>query len=138
MSEPIEILLVEDNSEDAELTLRALRKNNLTNSIRHVTDGEQALEYLLQTSHRPKVVLLDLKLPKIHGLEVLQRLREKPATKSLPIVVLTSSQEDRDLARAYELGANSYVVKPVEFDAFVEAVSNLGIYWMLLNQAPES
>lgn len=139
----VEILLVEDNSADEELTLRALRRVNLVNNIDVVRDGAEALDYLFgegayrDRNGRPKVVLLDLKLPKVNGLEVLARIRADERTKRLPVVVLTSSREDRDLEEAYRLGVNSYVVKPVEFGAFGEAVSQLGLYWVLQNKAPE-
>ncbi|MEA2424036.1 MAG: hypothetical protein QOH13_446 [Thermoleophilaceae bacterium] len=143
-SREVDILLVEDNPSDAELCLRALRRNNIANSIDVVTDGEEALEYLTQTGRhaglsggpRPKVVLLDLKLPKIGGLEVLERVKADPAINGVPVVILTSSREDPDIARAYELGVNSYIVKPVEFDGFSEAVRQLGFYWLLLNESP--
>lgn len=134
----VEILLVEDNPLDAELTLRAFRKRNLANHLRHVTDGEQAIRFFLDSPERPnpKVVLLDIKLPKLSGLEVLKQLREHEKTRTVPVVILTSSAEDRDLERAYALGANSYIVKPVNFENFAEAVGQLGMYWALLNQAP--
>ncbi len=134
----VEILLVEDNPLDAELTLRAFRKRNLANHLRHVTDGEQAIRFFLDSPERPnpKVVLLDIKLPKLSGLEVLKLLRDHDKTRTVPVVILTSSAEDRDLERAYALGANSYIVKPVNFENFAEAVGQLGMYWALLNQAP--
>jgi CheY-like chemotaxis protein len=143
-SREVDILLVEDNPSDAELCLRALRRNNIANSIDVVTDGEEALEYLTQTGRhaglaggpRPKVVLLDLKLPKIGGLEVLERVKADPAINGIPVVILTSSREDPDIERAYSLGVNSYIVKPVEFDGFSEAVRQLGFYWLLLNESP--
>ena len=141
---PIEILLVEDNPNDEELTLYALKKNNVTNHIQVVRDGAEALEYLFCTgayAHRridntPKVILLDLKLPKVDGLEVLERIKTDERTRILPVVVLTSSQEERDIVESYQLGVNSYIVKPVDFEQFVEAVRQLGLYWMLLNQIP--
>ena len=144
MSAPLEILLVEDNPNDAELAIHALRKRNLANSLIHVEDGQAALDFLFGTgayegrdvNHLPKVVLLDLKLPKVDGIEVLRRLRADARTKLLPVVVLTSSREERDVIATYELGANSYIVKPVEFENFSEAVSNLGLYWLLLNEPP--
>ena len=144
MSTPLEILLVEDNPNDAELAIRALKKRNLANNLIHVEDGQAALDFLFGTgayegrdvSHLPKVVLLDLKLPKVGGIEVLRRLRAEPRTKLLPVVVLTSSREGRDVIETYELGANSFIVKPVDFENFSEAVSNLGMYWLLLNEPP--
>jgi two-component system, response regulator len=134
----VEILLVEDNPLDAELTIRAFRKRNLANHLHHVTDGEQAVTFFFDNPGRPnpRVVLLDIKLPKLSGLEVLQQLRERDQTKTVPVVMLTSSAEDRDLERAYALGANSYIVKPVNFENFAEAVGQLGMYWVLLNQSP--
>jgi two-component system response regulator len=137
------ILLVEDNADDEELTTRALRKANIANEIVVTRDGKEAIDYLFgqgayegrDLSSMPAVILLDLKLPKLSGLDVLQRVRADPRTKLVPIVVLTSSSEDEDMLKSYESGANSYVRKPVEFGAFVNAVSQLGIYWMLLNQA---
>ncbi len=142
--DPIEILLVEDNPADVELTVRALKKNNLTNMVKVVTDGVQALDYLFAVGAYagennyppPKVVFLDLKLPKVDGREVLRRMKADPKTKMIPVVVLTSSKEESDIAESYKLGVNSYVVKPLDFDKFVEAVSQLGLYWVLLNQAP--
>ena len=142
--QPIELLLVEDNLSDVELTLHALRKHRLANSISVVRDGAEALEFLFCTgayAHRaadnlPKVILLDLKLPKLSGLEVLQRIRADPRTHNIPTVVLTSSGEDRDIAEAYRLGVNSYIVKPVDFDQFMKAAQQLGLYWLLLNRPP--
>jgi len=138
-----EILLVEDNPFDAELTIRALKSRNLANSLIHVSDGQAALDYLFGigtdtgktscTHDTLKVVLLDLKLPKVDGLDVLRQIRANPHTKMLPVVVLTSSREERDIIKTYHLGANSYIVKPVNFDNFSEAVSNLGLYWCVLN-----
>jgi two-component system response regulator len=137
------ILLVEDNADDEELTTRALRKANIANEIVVTRDGKEAIDYLFgqgayegrDLSSMPAVILLDLKLPKLSGLDVLRRVRADPRTKLVPIVVLTSSSEDEDMLKSYEWGANSYVRKPVEFGAFVNAVSQLGIYWMLLNEA---
>jgi two-component system response regulator len=131
------ILLVEDNPDDVELTLRAFRKVNLANDMDVVTDGEEALKYL--TEHKdvlPVVVLLDLKLPKMDGLEVLRRMRAAESTRLLPVVIMTSSREESDLITSYRLGANSYIRKPVNFEQFVEAVHHLGIYWLLLNEPP--
>jgi two-component system, response regulator len=142
MVESIDILLVEDNPQDVELTIRALKKRNVANSVYVVGDGAEALDFMFSrgkyaaraSSPRPKVVLLDLKLPKLNGLEVLRELKEDERTRLVPVVMVTSSREDPDIRTAYELGANSYVVKPVEFDEFVEAMSNLGFYWLLINQ----
>jgi len=138
----IEILLVEDNEDDARLAIRALRKQNFDSKLLHLCDGVKALDFIFATGtfegrnilHTPKVVLLDLKMPKVNGLEVLERIKSDPRTKIVPVVILTSSSEDPDIRRAYELGANSYIVKPVEFDNFVKAISELGLYWMLLNK----
>ncbi len=136
------ILLVEDNPDDEALTLRALQKNNIRNEVIIVRDGEQALHYLFgegayagrDVTQMPQVVLLDLKLPKISGLEVLRRLRATERTRFLPVVILTTSNEDQDRLQGYSLGANSYVRKPVEFDKFIEAVRQLGLYWLILNE----
>lgn len=141
----VEILLVEDNENDAELTLRALKKRNLANRIRWVKDGAAALDYFfgpdpaaaLTVLQQPKLVLLDLKLPKVDGLEVLRRLKADERTKAIPVVVMTSSNQEPDIAQCYQLGANSYIVKPVEFDGFSETVAQLGMYWLLLNQPPK-
>jgi len=138
------ILLVEDNPDDIDLTLRAFRKHNLANQIDVARDGVEALEYILGSGEGPapppalQVVLLDLNLPKIDGLEVLRRLRADERTKFLPVVVLTSSNEEQDIAQSYRLGVNSYIRKPVEFDKFVETAGQLGLYWLLLNQYPYS
>ena len=145
MSAMLEILLVEDNPHDAELTIRALKNRNLANNLVHVEDGQAALDFLFSEGRyrnrvaalRPRVVMLDLKLPKVDGIEVLRRIRADERTRLLPVVVLSSSREDRDIAEAYKLGVNSYIVKPVDFESFSEAVSNLGLYWLLLNEAPE-
>jgi CheY-like chemotaxis protein len=128
------ILLVEDNPDDAELTTRALKKNNILNEVVIARDGAEALELLLEKRVDPQIVLLDLKLPKIDGLGVLKRIREDARTKLLPVVVLTSSKEDKDIVESYSLGANSYVQKPVEFSQFMEAVGRLGLYWLVLNE----
>ena len=142
---PIDILLVEDNPQDAELTTRALKKRNFANRLFVVEDGPEALDFIFcrglyaerDIAHPPKVILLDIKLPKLNGLEVLREIRADERTRLIPVVMVTSSREDPDIKTAYQLGANSYVVKPVEFDAFVEAMSQLGFYWLLVNQVPK-
>ncbi len=130
------ILLVEDNPDDIELTTRAFLKHNLVNKIDIARDGVEAIEYLKEKNDLPSVVLLDIKLPKVNGLEVLQFIRQNEATKLLPVVILTSSREERDLIESYKLGANSFVRKPVDFDEFMNAVKELGLYWLLLNENP--
>jgi len=140
----VEILLVEDNPNDVELTLRALQKQNLANKVFVVRDGAEALEFMFATgafvgrkvSNLPKVVLLDLKLPKVDGIEVLKRIKGDERTKHTPVVMLTSSQEERDVLDTYNLGVNSYIVKPVDFSNFVHAVAELGVYWGILNKVP--
>jgi two-component system response regulator len=139
------ILLVEDNPDDEVLTLRALKRNNIRNDVVIARDGAEALECLFGTGTRagsgpisPQVVLLDLKLPKVDGLEVLRRIRADPSMRRLPVVILTSSNEEQDIVEGYNLGANSYVRKPVDFSQFTEAVRNLGLYWLLLNEPPPS
>jgi len=140
----IEILLVEDNPSDEELTLRALKKYKLSNDIFVVRDGAEALDYIFgtgkyserDTNHHPRVILLDLKLPKVDGLEVLRRVKTDPKTKQIPVVVLTSSSEESDVVESYKLGANSYIIKPVDFKQFTESIRELGMYWLLLNEAP--
>jgi two-component system response regulator len=137
---PIDILLVEDNIHDAELAMRELRKHRLANNIVHVKDGEEALAFLFaaETSHSlPKLVLLDIKMPKVSGIEVLQEIKLHELTRMTPVVILTSSNEDPDIRRCYELGVNSYIVKPVNFERFTDAIRNLGLYWLLLNQLPQ-
>jgi CheY-like chemotaxis protein len=142
----VEILLVEDNPQDLELALRALRKANLTNRIQIARDGAEALAFVFcegahaarKIEDAPKVILLDLKLPKIDGMEVLQRIKSDPRTKSIPVVVLTSSKEQKDIVDSYKLGVNSYIVKPVNFERFAAAVQELGMYWLLLNQPPNA
>ena len=141
----VEILIVEDTPEDVELALRALRKANLTNKIQIVRDGAEAMEFIFAEGKHsgrkiedvPKVVLLDLKLPKIDGMEVLRRIKSDPRTKTIPVVVLTSSKEQKDVVESYQLGVNSYIVKPVNFERFAAAVQDLGMYWLLLNQPPK-
>ena len=140
----IEILLVEDSPYDAELTIRELTRRNLANKLVHLKDGAEALEFIFgtgayagrDTTQHPKVVLLDLKLPKVDGLEVLRAIKTNPQTKCIPVVVMTSSQEQQDIVESYQLGVNSYIVKPVDFDNFSAAVAELGCYWLLLNQFP--
>ena len=141
----VEILLVEDNPQDLELTQRALAKAHLTNHIHVARDGAEALEFVFcegayagrKLENTPKVILLDLKLPKVDGLEVLKRLKDNERTKGIPVVMLTSSREQSDLVESYRLGVNSYIVKPVNFESFAQAVQNLGMYWLLLNQSPK-
>jgi CheY-like chemotaxis protein len=132
----LDILLVEDNPNDAELTQRALRKTDIGARLLIARDGAEAIERVLTDGLRPRVIFLDLKLPKIDGMEVLRRIRADERTKEIPVVVLTSSQEERDITESYKLGVNSYVVKPVEFDKFYKTVSDLGTYWLVLNKTP--
>jgi CheY-like chemotaxis protein len=142
----VEILLVEDNQDDLDMTLRALRKANLTNHIQTVRDGAEALEFIFcqgafagrKFENPPKVILLDLKLPKVDGMEVLKRIKSDERTKTIPVVILTSSKEQRDVIESYNLGVNSYIVKPVNFEQFAAAVQELGMYWMLHNQPPKT
>lgn len=140
----IEILLVEDNMDDARLTLRALDKKHLANTVFHVKDGEEALDFIFMRgeyencSHRcnPKVIFLDLKLPKVSGLEVLAEIKKNDSTKNIPVVVLTSSKEEKDIYESYNLGVNSYIVKPVDFENFMNSIMDLGMYWLILNEPP--
>lgn len=140
----VEVLLVEDNPRDAELTIRAFKKHNLANKLFHVEDGVDALDFLFargkfegrDINEAPKVVLLDLKLPRINGLEVLHAIRADKRTQSVPVVIVTSSAEDPDIEMAYQLGANSYVIKPVQFDSFMDAMTKLGVYWLIVNHPP--
>jgi two-component system response regulator len=144
MLNQVEVLLVEDNIHDAEMTIRALRKVNLSNNLVHVKDGEEALDFIFargkftgrETGQLPKVILLDIKMPKVDGIEVLRQLKSKDTSKTIPIVIMTSSKEEQDVIRSYQLGVNSYVVKPVDFEGFAKAVSELGLYWLLTNQPP--
>jgi two-component system response regulator len=144
MSAPVEILLVEDNPSDVELTLHVFNRNNITNRVQVVNDGKEALEYIFCTDRyadrniedNPKVILLDLKLPLVDGKDVLRKIREDPRTRKIPVVVLTSSREDRDVVDSYALGVNSYIVKPVDFKQFNQTVRDIGHYWVLLNQPP--
>lgn len=141
----IEILFAEDSIDDAMLTIRALKKGGLSNSIHHVKDGAEALDFMYgngvyaarDTNCHPKVILLDLKMPKVSGMEVLKKVKSDPNLKSIPVVILTSSKEDPDIKLCYELGANSYIVKPVESDNFFQTIKELGLYWMILNQPPQ-
>jgi two-component system response regulator len=143
--EQVEILLAEDNPEDAEMTIRALRRNNLANQLHWVKDGAEALDYLFgtgeyagrDTSRPPRLVLLDIKMPKVDGIEVLRRLKQDDATRRIPVVVMTSSNEERDVFESYRLGVNSYIVKPVQFDAFRETVARIGMYWVLTNRTAQ-
>ena len=141
----VDLLLVEDNMYDAELALRELKRNNLANSLFHVKDGEEALEFIFGTGryaetrnieNAPKLILLDIQMPKVNGIEVLQTIKAHNLLKVIPVVILTSSKEDPDIKACYELGANSYIVKPVNFEGFAESIKNLGFYWLLLNQPP--
>lgn len=141
----VEILLIEDNEHDAEMTIRALKKNRITNGVVHLADGAQALDFLFGTggftgrniNEKPKVILLDLKMPKVDGIEVLQQIKSNELTKKIPVVVLTSSKENPDIEKCYALGANSYLVKPVDFSGFMEAISHSGLYWVMLNHPPQ-
>ncbi|MCG9792105.1 response regulator [Flavobacterium algicola] len=140
----VDILLVEDNPDDAGLVIRALKKSNLTNKLLHVHDGEQALDFIFckgnyasrNIEDKPKLILLDLKMPKVGGIEVLRAIKEDKRTVAIPVVIMTSSSEERDIVESYEYGTNSYIVKPVDFENFSKAVVELGFYWLLLNQAP--
>ena len=144
MINQVEVLLVEDNMHDAEMTIRSLKKVNLANNLVHVRDGEEALDFIFaqgkfagrDIGNGPKVVLLDIKMPKVDGIEVLRQLKSNDATKTIPVVIMTSSKEEQDIIRSYKLGVNSYVVKPVDFEGFAKAVSQLGLYWLLTNEPP--
>lgn len=141
---PIEILLIEDNPHEAELAIRSLKKNNLANTLKHIDDGAEALDFIFangvyadrEFSPNPKLIILDLKLPKVDGLEILRQIKNDPKTQSIPVAILTSSQEEKDVIESYKLGVNSYIVKPVNFESFSKAVADLGLYWMILNQSP--
>jgi two-component system, response regulator len=141
---PVDILLVEDNMNDAELAIREFKKYNMANNLVHVTDGEEALAFIFATGkysgrsigHPPKLILLDIQMPKINGIEVLEKVKSDSRTKVIPVVILTSSKENPDVKKCYALGANSYIVKPVNFEGFAQAIKNLGFYWLLLNQSP--
>lgn len=138
----IEIILVEDSMDDAALTIRALKKQNLANKLVHIKDGQEALDFIFSENstvfeNKPRVILLDLKMPKVGGMEVLQRIKSDERTKTIPVVILTSSAEDPDIKTSYELGANSYIVKPVDFDNFSRTVIELGMFWMVLNRPPQ-
>ena len=141
----VEILIAEDNESDAELTIRELKKHNMANNLLHVKDGEEALDFFGNTGqfagkrtvfNLPKLILLDIQMPKVNGIEVLEKIKSDPVTKSIPVVILTSSKENPDIQKCYALGANSYIVKPVNFVKFAEAIQNLSVYWLLLNQPP--
>jgi CheY-like chemotaxis protein len=143
-AESVDILFVEDNFNDAELAIRELRKHHMANNLVHIEDGEEALEFIFGTGKfkgrnitlAPKLILLDIQMPKVNGIEVLQKIKSDPRTRTIPVVMLTSSKEDPDIQKSYALGANSYIVKPVDFKGFSDAIRNLGFYWLLLNQPP--
>ncbi len=145
-NEKVEILLVEDNPHDAEMTIRALKKANLANKLIHVKDGAEALDFIFakgafadrEIENKPKVILLDIKMPKVDGIEVLRQIKLNDTTKAIPVVIMTSSKEEQDVITSYNLGVNSYVVKPVDFEGFAKAVSELGFYWLITNQASEN
>lgn len=136
----VDILLVEDNPDDAGLTIRALKKNQLANNLVHLRDGEEALNFLFHNTANPvpKLILLDLKMPKVDGIDVLRKIKADPDKKMIPVVVLTSSKEERDIIDSYKLGVNAYIVKPVDFEKFMHAVTDLGLFWLVLNQSPRS
>lgn len=142
----MEILFIEDNHHEAELTLRSLKKHNLANTVKHIDDGAEALDFIFckgvysdrEISQCPKLIILDLKLPKVDGLEILRQLKSDERTKMIPVVVLTSSKEEKDVVESYRLGVNSYIVKPVNFETFTTAVADLGLYWIILNHLPNS
>jgi two-component system response regulator len=142
----VDIVLIEDNPFEAELAIRSLKKYNFANNLLHIDDGAEALDFIYgrgkyvgeDLSRKPKLILLDIKLPKIDGIEILRQLKANEKTRTIPVVMLTSSQENQDIKKCYELGANSYIVKPVDFDSFAKAVAELGMYWMLLNNPPDT
>lgn len=144
MNKQVDILLVEDNASDAELTIRAFKKVNLSNKLVHVKNGAEALDFVFarnafsdrSPNDLPRLILLDIKMPKVDGIEVLKEIKGNEITKTIPVVIMTSSKEEQDIIRSYKLGVNSYVVKPVEFENFAKAVTELGLYWLLMNQAP--
>lgn len=146
MDKIIEILLVEDNKNDAELALRSLKQNNVSNNIVWVKDGAEAVNFLFgkgdyadrNVNNKPKIILLDLKLPKIDGIEVLQKIRSDDLTRKLPVVMLTSSKEEKDIVKSYDLGVNSYIVKPLDFNDFAKAIGDIGLYWVVMNQSPRN
>lgn len=135
----VEILLVEDNPDDAGLAIHALKKLNLTSNLLHLHDGEEALDYLFsnELASMPKVILLDLKMPKVDGIEVLRKLKADERRKTIPVVVFTSSKEERDVLETYRLGVNAYIVKPVDYEKFVKAIADIGLFWLVMNQAPK-
>jgi two-component system, response regulator len=141
----VDVLLIEDNPDDARLVIRELKRNNMGNNLIHLPDGAEALDFIFvrgkfsgrEIGDKPKLILLDLKMPKVDGLQVLRAIKEDPRTKFIPVVVMTSSQEEKDIVESYSLGVNAYVVKPVEFDAFSKAVTQLGLFWILVNQVPK-
>lgn len=138
MQQQVDILLVEDNPDDAGLTIRALKKHNLANKLLHLEDGQEALDFLFSDKNEmPRLVLLDLKMPRVDGIDVLRRLKNDERRKVIPVVVLTSSKEEKDIVESYQLGVNAYIVKPVDFDQFAKAVADLGLFWMVLNQPPK-
>ena len=142
----VDILFIEDNHHEAELTIRSLKKHNLVNKLKHIDDGAEALDFIFskgiysdrKNSPTPRLIILDLKLPKVDGLEILRQLKADDRTKTIPVVILTSSQEERDVIESYRLGVNSYIVKPVNFESFTTTVADLGLYWMILNHSPNS
>lgn len=133
-----EILLIEDNHDDAELTIKALKKRNLANHLRHIDDGDAALQYLFDphVERFPKLILLDLKMPKVDGIEILRKIKQDNNKRIIPVVMLTSSKEEKDIVESYNLGVNAYIVKPVEFDKFMNAITQLGLFWLIINQPP--
>ena len=142
----IELLLIEDNPDEAELTIRSLKRNHLANHLVHIDDGEKALDFIFARGQyagntsfmRPKLILLDLNLPKVDGLEILRQIKSDPSTKTIPVVMLTSSKEETDIVKSYKLGVNGYIVKPVDFNSFTKAVADIGLYWLVLNEPPVS